>query len=46
MYTYTAYEQAVTGMIAPNPYLYNYFLWECNFFLFMLFLFMPIFSRT
>jgi len=26
MYTYSAYEQAVTGITAPNPYLVHYFL--------------------
>lgn len=28
MYLYTAHEQAV---IAHNPYLFHYFLWECHF---------------
>jgi hypothetical protein len=28
---YTSYEQAVIGMIAHNPYLFHYILWEYRF---------------
>ena len=35
----TAHEQAVIGVIAPNPYLFRYLLWECNF------LCMPVFPE-
>jgi hypothetical protein len=31
MYIYIAYEQAMIGMIAPNPYLFHYFLSEYYF---------------
>jgi hypothetical protein len=43
MYTYTAYEQAVIGTIAPNPYLVHYFLWK--YFLFVPFWFTPTFQE-
>lgn len=35
MCSYTAWEQAVIGVIAPKVYLFHYFLWEY-------FLFMPV----
>jgi hypothetical protein len=38
----TAYEQAVTGMIAPNPYLFHNLVWEYPFI--YAFLFTPTFS--
>jgi hypothetical protein len=31
MCIYTAYEQAVIGMIPPNPHLFHYFLWNIIF---------------
>jgi len=31
--TYTVYEQATTGMMAPNPHLFHYLFWEYHFYL-------------
>jgi len=42
MNTYTACEQAVIGMITPNPFLYNY-LWDCHFFIYTLLIYANFF---